>query len=313
MSELELEPWSDPFDVPGEEELVRDRWDRPMIKPDPATGGAWPDTGTNELRPYTRASTFAGYLDDGIALSTWRSRHIALSVAKRPDLAAVIAGLEYHDKDLDERIKEALERAKDAEATLQASNWGTAMHRFTEPDSPPDVPDRLKKDVPAFFRAVKDTRCQIVATELFVVNDDYWAAGTFDHLVRLPEGTRHVFATGRVVDLGGRIVVADKKGGKMHKLSHAVQLATYAGGGYYDVPTGRRDPLHPDLDPTVGLLMHIPFGKGKADLWLVDLEAAHHFALAAMVVRSARSYESRLFSAQPLNAKPTGKKQISAR
>jgi hypothetical protein len=266
----------DPFDTPAVE-VPRDRHKRPIILRPWESDGDCPEPGCHITKAhghYTRASTFAGYLDDGIALSTWRARHIALSVARRPDLAARVAGMTYADPELPDLIHEALERAKDDEASLQASAWGTAMHRFTEPDSPPHAPEVLRSDVEAYAAAMDKANLSVIATEQFVVNDMLKVAGTFDHLV----------STGT-----GCPIVLDKKTGKIRFLSQAVQIAVYATGSLYDIETGERSPIHPDIDTSIGLLAHIPLGQAACSIYPVDLESAYAAAHLADRVRDARS------------------------
>jgi hypothetical protein len=266
----------DPFDAPATP-LPRDHHGRPIIlRP---WESQWPcvEPGCHVTKAhghYTRASTFAGYLDDGIALSTWRMRHVALSVARRPDLQARIAGMTYGDPELAELIDEALERAKDEQASLAASAWGTAMHRFTEPNSPPHVPEILRADVDAYRAAMSAAGLTVLATERFVVNDMLRVAGTFDHLVSVPNGGP---------------VVLDKKSGKIRFLSQAIQLAAYATGDLYDIETGERSPIHPDINLSTGLLAHIPLGAGTAMIYPVDLRKAYAAAELAAQVRDARS------------------------
>ena len=72
---------------------------------------------------------------------------------------------------------------------------------------------------------------EVLDVETFVVSDDVRAAGTFDRLVRCPDG---------------RVRVADLKSGKSeadYPLATATQLATYANGKRYDPETVlRADP-----------------------------------------------------------------------
>jgi hypothetical protein len=266
----------DPFDAPAAE-VPRDRHKRPIILRPWEPDGDCLEPGcliTKAHGHYTRASTFAGYLDDGIALSSWRTRHIALSVARRPDLAARLAGMTYGDPELPDLIHEALERAKDEQATLRASAWGSAMHRFTEPDSPPHAPTALRSDIDAYTAAMDRANLSVIATEQFVVNDELRAAGTFDHLV---------------TSVNGHPVVLDKKTGTIRFLSQAIQLAVYATGRLYDLTTGERSPVDPDMNTSVGLLAHIPLGLGVCQIYPVNLVQAYRAAELAARVRDARS------------------------
>jgi hypothetical protein len=293
---------NDPFDDPGGG-LQRDRWDRPLILrpwekdgpcPD-AEGRRWRCYVTRAHRHYTRASTFAAALDDGPGLGIWMKRHVGLAFSWDPnaDIRAVVAGMDYDDgKLLDERIEEALTRHASRPKTdsLRRSNWGTAIHRFTEPDSPPDAPAELVTDVESFRAALDVLRCitcdnepvgaDIIDTEVFVVNDGWLSAGTFDHRVRC-----------RGCD---RVRVLDKKtGSSIHPISMAIQLRTYVDGARYDEDSGERIPIETADD--VAYIAHIPFGSGTCTMHEFDMRRAEELCDVAYDVRRRRAGEYMLY------------------
>jgi len=239
----------------GINEPLRDRWQRPLIVP--------PEGG--KPIPYTRVSTFAGALDDAGGLVTWKARQVALGIARHEDLAAMVAGLKYGDKELDAHIETAITRVDDKAA------WGTAVHSLTEPDPSPHIPERMAADVASYQHALTDHGLVCVESELFVVNDHLQVAGTFDGIWQHP----HL----------GRLM-GDKKTGKIKGGPVAVQLASYAGGVRYNADPVERHPLNVRQD--VGLLFHIPKGEGKTDIYLVDLNEGRKAALAAQWVMSWR-------------------------
>jgi hypothetical protein len=289
---------TDPFDVvPEADPIPRDQWGRPVIwRP-------WEDDGEcREVRycrierahgHYARASTFNGWLDDGMGLATWKVRHAALAVARASESQrALLASCWYPVKDrpcpeLDGWIEEALAQAKRDEedlengfSRLEAAAWGTAIHRFTEPWSPPHAPERIRSDVEAFGTELDARGWKIIETELFVVHDDLWVAGTLDHLVLTPSGT---------------VIALDKKTGKLHPLSFTIQLVAYAHGRRYDPETGHRAPLHPDLNTDVATVAHIPLGRGRCGMIPVDLKSGKHAAWMAREVDELRRSQKDLF------------------
>jgi hypothetical protein len=293
---------NDPFDDPGGG-LQRDRWDRPLILRPGETDGPCPDAAgkrwncyvTKAHRHYTRASTFAAGLDDGPGLGIWMKRHVSLAFSweRNADLRAIVAGMDYDDgKLLDERIEEALTRHASRPKTdsLRRSNWGTAIHRFTEPDSPPDVPAELVTDVESFHAALSCLKCitcddepvgaDIVDTEVFVVNDRWLSAGTFDHRVRC-RGC-------------GAIRVLDKKtGSSIHPISMTIQLRTYVDGARYDEDSGDRIPI--DTSTDVAYIAHVPFGSGVTTIHEFDMAHAEELCDLAHDVRLRRQDENKLF------------------
>ena len=292
--------FEDPFDEP-DTALARDRWDRPLIMAPPDTFPDWPwPPGPNGerkdgLRPYTRTSTLAGELDNGVGLAIWTRRHVALAVARAAEATrALLVSCEYGDKQLDEYIERALEQAKRDEHAPgvkgpDRADWGTAVHRFTEPDSPPMAPEKIRADIDAINDLYERTGWEVVATEVFVVNDPLSCAGTFDHLLRHRQT--------------GVVRLADKKTGDLHPLSMAIQLAVYSGGALYDVQSGRRssfmDGIDGSYDANVGFIVHAPFGEGKAELVEVDLVQGRIAARLAQTVREYKKNEANLLRLVP--------------
>ncbi len=289
----------DLFSDPGSGELLRDQWNRPIILrgweedgPCKASEGKrWTCYVEKAHGHYTRASTFASTLDDGPGLAIWMKRHVALAFANEnnDDLRAIVAGLDYKDKGLDDWIETAIERNAQFHASLKAANSGTAVHRFTEPNSPPTVPQRMRKDVEAFSVALGEMPCpmcerlgfDIIATEQFIVNDKWGVAGTFDHAVQC-DHCRYV-------------MVLDKKTGKdIHPISMCIQLTEYASGIGYDAESGSRVELPFDLSRTHGVIAHIPLGTGKCHMQLFDLDAGARLANLAAEVRAERLRENDL-------------------
>ena len=277
---------ADPFDL-DVELPPRDRWKRPLIVP--AGGG--------ERIPYTRASTMANYVADHSGLHTWEKRLLAVGMGLREDLAARAAALpRLHAERCDKKsltrkqinedratnalVDELIEAAFETAGKNYKANHGSAIHSLTEPHANLDaVPVRMQADVDSWITKLERDNLDVLATEVFVVNDALQAAGTFDHLVRHPTYG---------------IVVLDKKTGQVDGkgLAFAIQLATYAGAMVYDVITDERAPLESltggeKVNREVGIIAHIPLGAGRTDLYQIDLTQG--FERLATNVRTARS------------------------
>lgn len=265
---------TDMFDGPGVI-VTRDQWDRPIIIP--------PDGGDPE--PYTRASTFCSALSDSTGIGKWKARHVALGVGKHEDLAAMAAGLEYGDKQLDEIVETAIDRS----GCNAKANWGTAMHTFTERDTPTDmVPQRMRDDVQAYREKLAAFDIHPVTAERFVVCDELKVAGTYDHTYSVPIDLLPEQARFARHDDSDRVeVMGDKKTGSLHFDQHAIQMAIYAHGEEYDAGTGERTSLN--VLRSWALLAHIPAGKQKADLYWVDINAGWEATHLAIQVREWRN------------------------
>lgn len=244
-------------------DVERDRWGRPLIVP--ADGGT--------PIPYTRISTLAKTLDSKEGLMEWKQRMVALGIGKRPDLAQLAAVTAPDDK---RKLKELIDAAMAAAESDKAANTGTVLHSLTEAfdrGTLENLPAEHIGDLTAYEEATKGLIMR--AVEGFVVNDHLQAAGTFDRLIQLPDG---------------RIVIGDLKTGQYEpKYPHGVttQCAIYARSHIYDIPTNTRTGYLPDLGVStdVGLLIHLPAGKGTCELYLLDLTVGWALAQTAVAVR----------------------------
>lgn len=246
-------------------DVPRDRWSRPLITP--------PDGGKPVA--YTRVSTLAKALDDKTALTDWKCRQVAIGMSRRSDLVAKASSIPADDKrTMNEVVKDALTAAE----SERAANIGTALHALTEQiDSGAHLdtmPDFARPDLAAYTAAMRGI--DILASEMFVVCDEVQAAGTFDRLVRLPDG---------------RVLVADVKTGQ-HDPTYphgvAQQIAVYSRGHLYDPEKGRQGHL-PSLgvDQNCGLLIHMPAGTGTCSLYLLDLTVGWGLVQVSVAVRTA--------------------------
>lgn len=251
------------------EGVERDQWGRPKIIP---IGGGKPVA-------YTRISTLCKALKDGSddGLSKWYGRMTALGVARRPDLAAHAAVLTSSDEDKPE-LNKLVEEAMAAAGAHKARNLGSAFHRLAEiadtrSDDLSHVSGEMLADLDAYMHATADF--EVIAAEKFVVLDELKAAGTFDRLLRTPDG---------------KIRVADIKTGKdTHRfpLDVAVQCGLYANGSLYDPSTGKRTPLD-GVETDSALLIHLPAGTGTCTVYLLDTRGAIPAAQVAVTIREWR-------------------------
>lgn len=252
-------------------EIPRDRWGRPLIDP---PGGGKPVG-------YTRVSTLAKTLDNKEQLMRWKCRQTAVGLSRRTDLVAMAGAVGDDRGRLDEIVAEAMSAA----ASSAAANLGTTLHALTEhvdKGTKPDyLPGELIGDLTAYEEAMRPV--QVVGIEKFIVNDDIQAAGTFDRLVALP---------------GHGLVVADIKTGQHEpNYPHGVctQVATYAHGHLYEPGKGRIKYL-PDLGVStdVGLMIWLPAGQSRCELYLLDLQLGWELAQTAARVRD-------VYKSKPIN------------
>lgn len=250
----------------------RDRWGRYMVLPPRETSPVG----------YTRATTVAKALDDQQGLIDWGKRTVALGLAQRPDLVALIQATNPDDK---RTLNGICERAAEAGGATARRDLGTAWHSIaeraaTEPDWIPPAP--YDQDIIALRNALRIAGLEIVSgmNERMMVNDEWQIAGTADLV--LTDGTDRFFAdykTGSSVELGS--------------LGFAIQLAIYANCNnlYRQHPTDPnldvREPM-PNINKSTGVIIHIQPGSGHCDLYWLDLEIGAEALELALGVRAMR-------------------------
>lgn len=247
--------------------IPRGRGGKPKVK-NPVTGA---------LELYYRPSTVAGVLDDKSNLMAWYGRQALLGVLAQPSL---LDGLREDPG----TIKDVQKAAHLAAGSEKAAEAGTEIHTLTEGlDSGTltldDVPVKWKALLSAYVDLT--AKFEVLDQELFVVQDDIKAAGSLDKLYRLPDGS---------------VVVGDVKTGNYaadySAGSAAIQTAIYAESQRYCPATGQRQPLHPDLDITRTLLIHLPQDPTKmpALYWLNAIAGwdAAQVAIGALKWRSVK-------------------------
>ena len=251
----------------------RDRWGRYII-PDPKTG---------EDREWTRATTIAGVLPDRYHLERWGERMVVLGIARDESLYVLAQTAKYEDK---QRLDKIARDAKSAAKSGSAANVGTAIHTFTEmvEDGQPIevVPQRYRADVAAYLDALTQLDATVLSKEQIVLNPTVGVAGTYDRKLKVPSISNLPLIgdikTGRTVDFG--------------LLEYSVQLSIYANSEYrFDSDTGEVEEITDLPDLASGLIFHIQAGKGRCEVWEIDLIRGWEAAKVALQVREMRSWK----------------------
>lgn len=266
------------FEWQGKSYPKFDGWGRYNI-PDPVTG---------KVVPRTRATTYAKTLSDTFALSQWSQRMVAFGISRRPDLRSLAAATSLEDKDTLNRIAED---AKSAAGSKQSANMGTAMHGFTELLDRGEPLPSLTPEEEADISAYKDKMVSAGITvepgriEQTVVWPEHDVSGTFDRLLRMPDGT---------------LVVGDLKSGQDLSYSFteiAIQLGIYASASHIWHWVTAELEVMPDVSKTYAIVMHLPVGKAQCTLYRVDIAAGIE---AAELCRMVRGWRKRKNLASPM-------------
>lgn len=276
----------DPFAQPiggntKEDGVRRDRYGRYMIPAPPE--GDDPNGGGPRDIPWTRATTMAKTISDTYALNQWGKRMVAKGLTLRPDLRALIAATPFEDRDT---LNKACQDAEDAAGAKVSANLGTARHALTEildrGDQLPPLEEAEEKDLAAYRKVLAEEGITILPEwiERTVVVPEYGVAGTLDRIVRMPDGSLRIadLKTGADLSYGwGEI---------------SIQLRTYAAADWaYDWATGTWIRM-PKVDPNLGLVIHLPVGKGNAVTYDVNLRAGQTGLDLAYGVRDWRKLKT---------------------
>lgn len=284
---------TDQFDTPTQE-ISRDRWGRPLIKP---VGGGKPVG-------YTRASSLGAALEDQYGLTAWKQRMTALGVASRSDL---VLAVNAHREDK-AKLNSYVEQAMDAAASGARATIGTSLHAFTEViDSGRDpgyIPAEFAPDVDA-YRKLTEPMFEHVALEQFCVCDELQVAGTPDRVSKLRQNL--TAPDGTVVPAGDTIITDLKTSGSMDfgGIKFAVQLSVYAHGDAYTAADGARQPWPGPPRHDWGAIVHCPAGEGAAALYWVNLTAGWDLAKLSVHVRTERRRKDLLVRAETATADTT--------
>lgn len=245
---------------------------------------------------YDRPSTVAGNLDNKDNLKTYQQAQAVFGVVRDKSLAWQFRALvsEYDDPwtHAKQEVKSLLSLAEKIGGDQHKAGIGTAIHRLCHlRDIDADIiypVDQLEPWLDCYMAAVH-SKYEVIGDEFFVVCDDLEnpdspsdlrCAGNFDRLLRDRET--------------GEVLVADIKSGKSDPdfaLKPTIQVAIYARSCKYDQETGLREQIHPDLNVSKGVLIHLPFnggGEPECTLYPMDLDEGWRWAQMSADITKAR-------------------------
>jgi len=277
--------------------VERDRWGRPMLFP--------PEGG--KAVAYTRVSTMAKWLSDQSGLINWKASMAMIGMARskpiQARIAAIVARTENDPyRENKQALKDLVENATQIAQAQGRADLGTAVHEFTELLDAGTldwqfIPEQLKAPLAAYRETMQEF--ETVDTEVFVTVDTedggkaLRGAGSLDRLIRHPE-------------FG--VCVADIKTGAdepKYPLGVTTQVAVYARGSRYrdgrfpgspkfdggvaNVDgTAYRKELHPELNKSVGIMIHLPLDRVECSLYALDLDLGWESLLLGNQVQKSR-------------------------
>lgn len=245
---------------------------------------------------YSRPSTIAGNLDTKENLKAYQQARAVCGVVKDKSLAWQFRALvsEYHDPwdAAKDEVKSLLRLAEQIGGDQHKAGIGTAIHRLCHlRDIGADIEypvAQLEPWLDAYANAVH-SRYEVLGDEFFVVCDDIKnagsendlrCAGNFDRLLRDKQT--------------GEVVIGDIKSGASDPsfaMKPTIQVAIYARSVCYDQQTGKRSPIHNELNVSKGVMIHLPFngsGSPECTVYPLDLDEGWRLAKLSNAVTEAR-------------------------
>lgn len=281
--------------APGEPK--RDGYGRYLLRP--------PGDPKGKERAHTRVTTIASTIEDKYQLERWAERMVGLGLAKRPDLVLGISTVtDPTSPEGKKKVGQFTDEAKEFAGAHFKANVGTHLHELThqlDRDLPVQAPEPYDADLTAYRSTMTKAGLGIIAVEQLVVR---WGeyAGTFD----------------RLVDYCGRTYVADIKTGSLDYSwgTIAMQMCLYADAEtVYDLSTNTHLPMI-KVETDLGIVIHLPAGEARCDLYWVDLDAGREAVQRAMWVRAWRKRKGigeRWVDDAPVDARPVRRARLAER
>jgi len=232
-----------------------------------------PPEGGNPVA-HTRVTTFASTLDNRYALEKWGERKVAVGLARRPDLLALVAAHQNDAQRLDSIVVDATEAAE----ASRGRNMGEALHALTEQYDRGDVQlaqigEAWRADITAYAEAMVAAQLEVELIERTVVIPSFSVAGTLHRTV---------------IRAGRRYILDVKTGQSLGLQTIAIQLALYAHAETIYDHDSKTHSVMPEVDKKVGIVMHVAAGSGVCECIAVDLETGWQGAQLASFVRGFR-------------------------
>lgn len=271
---------ANPFDSAPKPRKVTAQTDDDGVKRDRYGRYVLPHPDTRVEQGWTRVTTLAKSASDTFNLDRWGLRMAMKGLMMRPDLQAMVASTPFEDKD---KLNQLGEDAKEAGGSKVRANLGTALHKFSEsvdrdPKTLATVGEAWRGDIEAYRDALAEHRIEVVPEyiERICIAPEVEAAGTFDRVLRLPNG---------------ELVIGDLKTGEDLQygwLEIAIQLAVYANAvALWNKETEQWEPM-PPVSKVKAIVMHLPVGKNKCTLYWVNVKVGWQGAQLCYTVREWR-------------------------
>ncbi|ALF00367.1 hypothetical protein SEA_ARCHIE_61 [Mycobacterium phage Archie] len=260
---------------------------------------------SKDAKGYSRASGAGKGLDTKDGLIDWAACQAAVGILLDASARSEVATL-INEYDADpwykgddggtrsgkERLKAAVEQARNTAGQHTAASAGTEFHKLGElrnkGETPRVIQEHLKEPLAKYDKAVEPI--EFIDQEMLIVNDKLELCGSVDYLMALPPGITTPDGVKHDKEL---VVVGDLKTGRWdakRPMGVTCQLAAYGTGLRYDQETNTRTPLHNQINNKWGVMVHFPImtKNPQVKFYWVDLELGLQAALLGKQVEAMR-------------------------
>jgi len=242
--------------------------------------------GENKAKGFTRCTTFIKALDTAEGLIPWAATAAIVGMHRRPGLAAKWAALcaefpdpWYADDDAKKRCKALFEECKDAGGASDRADIGDALHDMVRVLNRSGSLGALgalhQRDIDAYQRCLAEAGITPDPEwcEVTLYNALYGVVGQVDGMFRVDGRPLHVIGD---LKTGGSGEVVDGKVDGVKPQAFGAQLAMYQGSETRVIwPADKEAECElvpvPETDAELGIIIHLPAGKGLCTLYKVDL------------------------------------------
>lgn len=269
------------------------------------THDGWEETSSQRRLPHpetgkmfwtTRASRWAGQVEERYQLEQWTKAMVAFGLGQREDLYALAASLDHPGPHKDRPNgwwmpwAEIADKAMDAAEAKRGAHLGTAVHAFTEQHDagklkPSEIPSRWRPHVAKYQELHEALGLKIVDIEKIVLTLGVHTGvnGRLDRRRRAPDG---------------RLVIDDLKTGRNAPLGLdgiAVQLAVYANAEWqFDPQTGIWSRCPEEVRKDVALVSWVPIDHPEdGEIIPVDIAWGWEAAKVVAWIREFRNAAKR--------------------
>lgn len=300
------------FDVAGVDFQVTEPEAKPVKAEDPmrpeAKRGRYylphPDTG--KRTGWRRMTNFCKPFEDTYHLELWKQRNVILGVMRLIEAERLSVGIVLKKDVKGDRnyLNNVAETALDVAEAYKNADEGTALHASSElanhaGGSLNPVPEHHRKKIRMYLDALAANGLKVVPgmIERVTVSDRYGAAGKFDLIVQLPDGS---------------YAIADLKTGDDLERSLpgiSTQLQGYEDGvNTHGIWDGMRYDRTIRVREDIGIVIHLPSTRDEVSVIEVDLNIGRKINETNVQIFAARKYRAE-HVARPFDASRYGGKK----